>query len=298
MKKIQNLFSAAVCGLVLVFTGAASAQDVVQGVATVMRVRGEASYTRQSGVNPKWIPLEAGEMLTAGMTIKTEPDAMVDLALGESADIMPQAVSVPQAISPAADSPVRGLASYKPSVEQNIVRLSGNTTLKIDTLTVSATGVDTVSDTELDLQNGRIFYSVKKLSPESKYFIKFPNGIAGVRGSQGFLSVVDGKLGTCGALVHPLFISVAGQPPVTIGEGEQYNPGDGSGTGQSSPLSPELINLLHEIALAAETSFVQITAYSADNVEVHVSPGTGGNRGHHRGGGNSGNGGGNQGGGE
>jgi len=293
MKNIQNLFSAAVCGFVLAFTGAASAQDIVQGVATVMRVRGEASYTRQSGANPKWIPLQAGEILTAGMTIKTRPDAMVDLALGESADIMPQAVSVPQAISPAADSPVRGMVSYKPAVEQNIVRLSGNTTLKIDTLTVSATGVDTVSDTELDLQNGRIFYSVKKLSPESKYLIKFPNGIAGVRGSQGFLTVADGKLGTCGALVHPLYISIAGQPPFTIAEGEQYSPGDGSGPAQTSPLSPDLINLLKQIAIAAETSFVKATAYSADNVEVHVSPGTGG---HHRGGGNSGNGRGNQGG--
>ena len=98
--------------------------------------------------------------------------------------------------------------SYKPSVEQNIVRLSGNTTLKIDTLTVSDTGVDTVSDTELDLQNGRIFSSVKKLSAESKYLIKFPNGIAGVRGSQGFMPVVDGRLGACGALVHPLWLTV------------------------------------------------------------------------------------------
>jgi hypothetical protein len=64
-------------------------------------------------------------------------------------------------------------------VEQNVVRLSGGTTLKIDTLTVSDTGADTVSDTELDLQAGRIFASVKKLSDTSKYLVKIPNGIAG-----------------------------------------------------------------------------------------------------------------------
>ena len=52
--------------------------------------------------------------------------------------------------------------------------------------------MDTISDTELDLQKGRIFYSVKKLSAESKYLVKIPNGIAGVRGSQGFISA-DGK---------------------------------------------------------------------------------------------------------
>ena len=256
MKNLQTLFSAAVCGLVLAFTGAASAQDVMQGVATVIRVRGVASYTLQSGANPKWIPLVAGKILTAGTTIKTEPDAMVDVVLGKSVD-MPQASPVPMTVSPAADSPVRGMVSYKPSVEQNVVRLSGGTTLKIDTLTVADTGVDTVSDTELDLQNGRIFYSVKKLTPDSKYFIKFPNGIAAVRGSQGFMSVANGSLGPCGALVHPLWITVTspGAPPATIvvDQGNQYDPA----TGQNSPLSPELLNLLQQIAIAAGSSYLR-----------------------------------------
>src|SRR5471032_698687 len=105
MKNIQNLFSAAVCGLVLAFTEAASAQDTLQGVATIVRVRGEASYTLQSGANPKWIPLVAGKILTAGTTIKTEPDAMVDIVLGKSVDF-PQAAPVPRSVTPAADSPV------------------------------------------------------------------------------------------------------------------------------------------------------------------------------------------------
>jgi hypothetical protein len=274
MKNIQNLFSAAVCGLVLAFTGAASAQDIIQGIATIVRVRGEASYTLQSGANPKWIPLVAGKILTAGTTIKTEPDAMVDIVLGKSVDF-PQATTVPRSVTPAADSPVRGMVSYKPAVEQNVIRLSGDTTLKIDTLTVSETGVDTVSDTELDLQNGRIFYSVKKLSADSKYLIKFPNGIAGVRGSQGFMSVVNGKLGACGALVHPLWITVTspGMPPVTVEveQGDQYDPG----SGQSSPLSPELLNLLQQIATAAGSSYYEIVSYSPDRVTIFVSPTTG-----------------------
>jgi len=275
MKNIQSLFSAVVCGLVLAFTGAASAQDVIQGVATIVRVRGEASYTLQSGANPKWIPLVAGKILTAGTTIKTEPDAMVDIVLGKSVDF-PQAVSVPRNVTPAADSPVRGMVSYKPSVEQNIVRLSGNTTLKIDTLTVSETGVDTVSDTELDLQNGRIFYSVKKLSPESKYLIKFPNGIAGVRGSQGFMTVINGALGPCGALVHPLWITVTspGMPPNTIvvDQGNEYDPGTGQ---QPAPMSPELLSLLKDIAIAAGSSYYELVAYSADHITIFVSPTTG-----------------------
>ncbi len=55
---------------------------------------------------------------------------------------MPQTASVPDRVSPAADAPVRGMISCQPAVEQNLVRLSGGTTLKIDTLTTSDTGVD------------------------------------------------------------------------------------------------------------------------------------------------------------
>jgi len=130
MKNIQTLFSAAVCGLALTFTVVASAQEVKQGLATVVRVQGEASYTL--GGNDGWHPLVVGKILRAGSTIKTEPDTMVDVVLGKSV-AMPQAQS-PNKITPAADAPVRGLVGYKPSVEQNVVRLSGETTVQIDTL--------------------------------------------------------------------------------------------------------------------------------------------------------------------
>ena len=49
---------------------------------------------------------------------------------------------------------MRGLVTYKPSAEQNTVRMTGDTVLAIDKLTVSDTGVDSVSDTELDLRQG------------------------------------------------------------------------------------------------------------------------------------------------
>jgi hypothetical protein len=281
MKNIQTLFTGAVCGLALAFTVAASAQDVKQGVATVVRVQGEASYTL--GGNDGWHPLVPGKILQAGASIKTETDALVDVVLGKQI-AMPQARPTPDRIGPAADSPVRGMVGYNPSVEQNVIRLSGNTALKIDTLTISDTGVDTISDTELDLQQGRIFYSVKKLSSESKYLVKIPNGIAGVRGSQGFISA-DGK---CGALVHPLWLSIVGSDgkptTITIGEGQQYDPANGS-----APLSPALLDLLHQIATAANTCYLEVVSFSFDRTQVHVSPTTG----HHRGGGNSGNGGGN-----
>jgi hypothetical protein len=185
---------------------------------------------------------------------------------------MPQAHPVPESVSLAPDSEVRGMVGYKPSVEQNVIRLSGDTTIKIDILTVSDTGVDTVSDTELDLQKGRIFYSVKKLSAESKYLVKIPNGIAGVRGSQGFISA-DGK---CGALVHPLWLSIVGADgkavTVMVGEGQQYDPSSGA----SSPMSPEILGLLNQISKASRTCYLEQKSYSFNrNQWCHISPTTG-----------------------
>jgi hypothetical protein len=257
MKNIHILFSAVVCGLVLSFAAAASAQNIVPGVATVVRVRGEASYTLESGPNAKWIPLVAGKVLKAGSTIKTEPDAMADVVLGKSVEF-PQARPTPDAISLAPDSLVRGSVDYKPSAEQNVVRLSGGTTFKIVNLTVSDTGVDTVSDTELDLQKGRIFFSVKKLSPESKYSIKIPNGIAGVRGTKG---MIDAD-GSCAALEHSFLLSITPpggvDPVILIEEGKQFNPA----TGQLTPLSPQLLTLLQQIATALDTLYLQVVSVS------------------------------------
>jgi hypothetical protein len=270
MKKIQFLFAAAVCGLVTSFTIAAAAEDAVkQGVATVVRVKGQASYTL--GGSDTWHPLVAGKILQAGSTISTKPDAIVDVVLGKQA-VMPQPQPAPDRISMAADSPVRGMISCKPSVEQNIVRLSGGTTLKIDTLTVSDTGVDTVSDTELDLQSGRVFASVKKLSPDSKYLVKIPNGIAGVRGTKFTL----GADGSAGCIEHAVWLSEVGSggvpTTVEVSEGTQYDPA----TGQSSPLSADTLKLLNEIADAAGTSYSMDISYAVNlGALTYVSPTTG-----------------------
>jgi len=270
MKNIQNLFSALVCGLVLTFATSVSAQDAKQGIATVVRIKGSASYTLESGPDAKWIPLVPGKVLQAGATIKTEPEAIVDVVLGKGVNGLLSS-STPDRISYAPDSLVRGLVSYKPLAEQNVIRLLSDTTLKIDKLTIADTGVDTVSDTELDLQKGRIFASVKKLSPASQYLIKIPNGIAGVRGTV-FGIGADGWLAVVKNSVILSLVGPNGQPvTVTVGEGNQFSPG----TGQTTPLPLEIITLLREIAIISQTPIEQVGSFSSDKTFLFVSPNSG-----------------------
>ena len=266
MKKIQTMFCAALCGVVFTLATTAMADDLKQGVATVVRVTGAASYTL--GGTDDWHPLVAGKILQAGSTVSTKPNSLVDIVLGKQVS-MPQPQPAPDRVSPAADSPVRGIVGDRPTPEQNVVRLSGGTTLKIDTLTVSDTGVDTVSDTELDLQAGRIFASVKKLSPTSKYLVKIPNGIAGVRGTKFTL----GADGSAGCIENSVWVSEVGADgkPVTVEvtQGTQYDPA----TGQSTPLSSETLKLLQEIATAAGTSYYEVVSYAVNHANmVRVSP--------------------------
>ena len=186
MKKLQTLLGIALTGVLLNAGVTASAQIAKPGYATVVRVKGEASYSLDGGTHK--FPLMPGKFLEPGAAIYTGDDALVDVVLGKAIDL-PQAKWVPERISLAVDSPVRGLTSYRPAAEQNVVRVLANSTLVIDKLTTTSSGADTVSDTELDLKQGSIYASVKKLSPAAQYLVKTPTGIAGVRGTQFLLSL-------------------------------------------------------------------------------------------------------------
>jgi hypothetical protein len=111
-----------------------------------------------------------GDIIKAGTLIQTAAKSHVDLILGDG--------SAPVA------RPVPGeMISYQPMAEQNLVRLWENTLLGIDKLTITQTGADEVTETQLDLKAGHIFGMVKKMSAASKYEVKIPNGVAGIRGT-------------------------------------------------------------------------------------------------------------------
>ena len=112
------------------------------------------------------------------------------------------------------------------AAEQNVIRMQADTVLAIDKLLISNTGVDAVSDTELDLRQGTIFGNVKKLSATSQYLIKMPNGIAGVRGTT-FIISANGDI-TVIVWLHGGFLCQRqrpGRPPECLAPATSSIPG-------------------------------------------------------------------------
>ena len=144
------------------------AQSGFQGTAKVVRLEGAARYTTGNDV---WQPLKVGDVIKPGAVIQTASKSKVDLILsdrGESGSL-----------------PMLGTMTYRPGGEAraNVVRMYENTVLGVDKLSWMETGADLVTETQLDLRAGRIFGTVKKLAVASKYEVKIPNGVAGIRGT-------------------------------------------------------------------------------------------------------------------
>jgi hypothetical protein len=175
-------------------------------------------------------------VLRSGAIIQSAVNSTVDIVLSGDPVVMPQATPTPDTITLAPDPYVRGLVSYKPMVEQNVIRLWQNTVLAVDKLTQFDTGVDTVSDTELDLRAGRIFFNVKKMSAAAQFIIKIPNGVAGIRGSYGFVDASGTMAMGEGSAVESIILN--GKPLTeVINAGFQFDPS----TGQLTPISHSVL---------------------------------------------------------
>jgi hypothetical protein len=277
MKKLQSLLAIAVGSALLNAGFTASAQPAKPGYATVIRVKGTASYSLDDGAHQ--YPLVPGKFLEAGATIYTGSDGVVDVILGKSIDL-PQAKWVPERISLAVDSPVRGLVSYKPSAEQNAVRVMMNSAMTIDKLTTVSSGADTVSDTELDLKKGSIYASVKKLSPAAQYLVKTPTGIAGVRGTEFAITLnEDGSIQSVqvfrtvndDGLVLAITSAAGTTQTYLIKDDEMWQPGDANPV----PIPAELHRFLSAIFPSLRTPYFQLVSYDYDRTQTTESSDTG-----------------------
>jgi hypothetical protein len=265
MKELKTLLGIVLTGVLLNAGLNASAQPAQPGYATVIRVKGIASYSLG---DEQWHPLVAGKFLPSGASIQTGDDGVVDVVLGKAVEL-PQAKWMPDRISLASDSPVRGLVSYQPATEQNVVRVMAGSLLVIDKLTTTSTGADTVSDTELNLKKGGIYASVKKLSPAAQYVVKTPTGIAGVRGTQ--FSIILNPDGTIKSLAvyktqsdDGLVLAVTDASGAT----QTYTISDGqiweSGNANPVQITPELKMILQTVFAALRTDYAQVVSFDYD----------------------------------
>ena len=163
--------------------------DSVPQAVTVVRVRGEARYSIDR--QPSWKTLKKETCSNPDVWFRAKPKAFVDIQLGDR-----DASTAPAAYNPT--SPL-----YAPEQQKaNVVRIFENSALAVDKLIVeknSGTGEE-LSETQLDLRAGQIMGNVKKLSAASKYEVKIPNGVAGIRGtvyminSAGVVNVLSGSV--------------------------------------------------------------------------------------------------------
>jgi len=266
MKYTRSLLNGLVaCGIALAMVSTLSAQTR-EGSATVLRIKGTARYSLGNNV---WQNLSAGQVLQAGTVIQTDRDSgsYVDLALGEGS--APLVTASPLSTTYPSKG---GSIHYKPLTQQNTVRIFENSVLGIDKLTAMDTGADVVTDTQLDLKSGRIIGNVKKMSAASRYEVKLPTGVAGIRGTV-YEMTADGIIRVASGSVVISWVDPQGnvQTRVIMG-GQEYN----VRTGQITPLADGVAKQILEYAVTGPVGVVTSTV-SSDYTINFISPTTGGN---------------------
>ncbi len=125
---------------------AADAHAASPGAAQVKKVVGSVTYTDAKGGGP----LTEGQILFQGTTITTGAGSYADLNLGVNGDSL---------------------------------RVEADSTLALNKLEYTRAG-EIVVNTQMDVQKGAVVANViNKLSKASKYEIKTPAGVAGIRGT-------------------------------------------------------------------------------------------------------------------
>jgi FecR protein len=197
MKQNQRLFGGLLaCAMMFALATVASAESAPPGSAKVIRMMGSARWSMgNSGV---WQPLKVGDMLTSGTLIQTAGNgSYVDLVLYNEHATFGEPAPANEAYKPPGAGSGGGPGA---GAKEDAIRVYADTVLSLDKLTYYKTGADTVSETQLDLKAGKIFGTVKKLSAASRYEIKIPTGVAGIRGTEymvsaeGVVTVISGQV--------------------------------------------------------------------------------------------------------
>lgn len=259
MRQIRNfVIGIASCALVIACANYASAQTATSdGIAKVVKISGDARYFTAGDSTPH--NLKVGMIVKSGTTIQTASggDNYVDLVLNNA-----QATAAPEP-SPSA------IAHFQPKAQQDGIRIFENSVLSVDKLAITDTGAEHVTDTELDLKAGSILGTVKKLGPSSKYEVKIPNGVAGIRGTIYFLSA-SGIVRVLTGSVVVAYVGPGGNVITqVVNSGEQFD----INTGLVTPIDQATLNTMIRAALGLVPVTLQpITFIAPDHRVFFVSP--------------------------
>lgn len=230
MKQTRKLVNWMVaCVVAVSVVASANAQSDKARTGKVVRIKGAARYSTGNNV---WQPLKVGDVLKAGSVVQTAADSFVDVVLNDS-----ESAAVRAGGAGAASSTAASQMSYRPSSEQDVVRVLPDTMLGIDRLSSVDTGADKVTETQLDLKSGKIFGTVKKMSAASRFEVKIPNGVAGVRGTV-YLISADGVVSVlAGSMVLAYTKPDGSVITQVVTAGWQFDPR----TGELTPIPPAVL---------------------------------------------------------
>jgi hypothetical protein len=158
--------------------------------AVVRSIHGSGAQV-SNNKGQSWQNAKVGQFLGANSVIKTSTDTTVDLFLGDNGPV---------------------------------VRVTPDTSMGIDKLDLDNTGIERVIETQLDLRNGRILGSVKKMAAASKYEVKTPVGVAGIRGTEYSIDARGRVSIITGAAVVVYVINGNILAPVNVGAGQTVTP--------------------------------------------------------------------------
>jgi FecR protein len=218
---MKRLHTIAAYLVALALTGAVTVKSEqpgkVRGRATVRTVTGTATFNAGAGT----MALKPNMELDPGTVITTGPESVVYLS-------------------------VNGLSSS--------VRVQADTTMAIPQMDRIGSAREGDTETTLDLKIGSILGQVKKVSGNSTYEIKTPHGVAGIRGTDFGVVVIqlpDGKyMVTFTSVQGVVMVSavVAGEIQVRrLNTGDSWTPGEGEPHPAAQTLLDDYMQLLLEM---------------------------------------------------
>jgi len=130
------------------------------------------------------------------------------------------------------------------------------------------TGADKVTETELDLRSGKIFGDVKKQSAASRFEVKIPNGVAGIRGTT-FAMSADGVVSVLTGIVTIAWTPESGPAQTKdVPKGFRFD----IRTGVMSKIPDAEMTELEALAALGLIPVYTTAEYTVDRTIYYVSP--------------------------